>query len=72
MTHPSTFQYLQPTEEQQAAMQRVRDAATAYSDLLEAELPPGPDKTYLMRKLREVAMWANTAITRQPDGAPRT
>jgi len=72
MSHPSTFQYLQPTDEQKAAMQRVRDAAQVYGDLLEAELPAGPDKTYLMRKLREVAMWANIAITRQPDGAPRT
>ena len=25
-----------------------------------------------LRKLREVAMWANVAITRQPDGAPRS
>jgi hypothetical protein len=72
MTHPSTFQYLAPTDEQKAAMQRVRDAAQVYGDLLEVELPAGPDKTYLMRKLREVAMWANIAITRQPDGAPRT
>jgi hypothetical protein len=35
-------------------------------------IPDGPDKTYLVRKLRECAMWANIAITRQPDGSPRT
>jgi hypothetical protein len=39
--------------------------------VLDAFVPEGPDKTYLMRKLREVAMWANVAVTRQPDGTPR-
>ena len=38
----------------------------------EALIPDGPDKTYMLRKFREVAMWANIAITRNPDGSPRT
>jgi hypothetical protein len=33
-------------------------------------LPPEPDKTYVLRQLRDRAMWANVAITRQPDGTP--
>ena len=41
------------------------------SDVLERELPEGPDKTYLIRKLREVAMWAIVCVTRLPDGTPR-
>ena len=69
--HDSTFQYLNPTESQKDAMAAIRGAAHAYADILEAELPEGPDKTYTLRKLREVAMWANVAITRQPDGSPR-
>ena len=68
----TTYEYLKPTDEQVAAMARVRAAAKAYSDVLEAELPDGPDKTYTIRNHRSNAMWANVAITRQPDGAPRT
>lgn len=69
--HNSTFEYLKPTEDQLSAMSKVRQAAGIFGDILEASIPDGPDKTYLLRKFREVAMWTNIAITRQPDGAPR-
>ena len=69
--HSTTYEYLKPTDEQVAAMARVRAAAKAYSDVLEAELPDGPDKTFVIRNHRSNAMWANVAITRQPDGSPR-
>ena len=69
--HSSTFEYLKPTDDQFAQMAVVREAAKTYADALVANVPDGPDKTYLLRKLREVGMWANIAITRQPDGAPR-
>jgi hypothetical protein len=69
--HPSTFEYLKPTDEQVERMNRVRAAAKAYADILDAELPPGPDKTFVLRAHRSNAMWANVAITRQPDGTPR-
>ena len=29
-------------------------------------------ETYALRKFREVAMWANIAITRNPDGSPKS
>lgn len=67
----STYEYLDPTDDQKASMQRIRDAAKAYSDALEAELPDGPDKTFTLRSHRTTAMWANVAIVRQPDGSPR-
>jgi hypothetical protein len=70
--HPSTFEYLKPTEEQIKAMAEVRAAAKTYCDTLEQLLPDGPDKTYLIRAHRQTAMWANIAITRLPDGTPRT
>ena len=70
--HESTFQYLKPTDSQLDEMQTIREAGTAYAKVLQEIVPDGPDKTYLLRKLREVAMWANVAITRQPDGSPRT
>lgn len=70
--HPSAFDYLKPTDEQVQVMQMLRCSARQYATALEHLLPEGPDKTYALRKLREVAMWANIAITRQPDGTPRT
>jgi hypothetical protein len=70
--HSSTFKYLKPTDDQIKQMEFVRQAAHTYARVLEANLPDGSDKTYTIRKLREVAMWANVAITRQPDGSPRT
>jgi hypothetical protein len=70
--HPSTYEYLNPTDAQKETMARVRAAAKAFNDVLDAELPEGPDKTFCIRAHRSNAMWANVAITRLPDGTPRT
>jgi hypothetical protein len=70
--HNSTFEYLKPTEEQIATMARLHEAAKVYCDILDAELPDGPDKTFVIRAHRSNAMWVNVAVTRQPDGTPRT
>lgn len=69
--HPSTYEYLKPTEDQIERMARVRAAAKMFNDVLDAELPDGPDKTFTIRAHRSSAMWANVAITRLPDGTPR-
>lgn len=70
--HPSTYEYLKPTDAQIELMAKVRAAAKEYGEKLEALLPDGPDKTFIMRAHRSNAMWANVAITRLPDGTPRT
>lgn len=70
--HENTFEYLKPTDEQIAKMADLRHRASVYTQALDAAIPDGPDKTYLLRKFREVAMWVNIAITRQPDGSPRS
>lgn len=70
--HDSTFQYHKPTELQVAKMDALRAAAAAYAEELDVTLPDGPDKTYILRGLRGLAMWVNVAITRHADGAPRT
>lgn len=70
--HQSMFSYLKPSDPQMDAMERARAAATTYAETLNTLLPEGPDKTYTLRKLREVAMWANVAITREADGSPRS
>lgn len=69
--HQSTFGYLKPRDSELAGMQTCRTAAQLYANVLETVLLDGPDKTYVLRKLREVAMWANIAITRNADGSPR-
>jgi hypothetical protein len=70
--HPSTFEYLKPTEFQLAQMESMRQAHRKYAEMLDFNLPDGPDKTYILRKVREIAMWANVTITREADGTPRT
>lgn len=71
MLDPSTFQYLNPTQGQKDAMEVLRKAAANYYRLLDQELPDGPDKTHIIRKFREVAMWVNVCLTRHADGSPR-
>lgn len=68
---PYAFDYHTPSAEQIKKMAVLRAAARHYAQDLEEVLEDGPDKTYLLRKLREVAMWANVAVTRNPDGSPR-
>ena len=70
--HSSTFEYLKPTDEQIHDMNTVRQAAKVYCEALEALIPDGPDKTFIIRNHRSNAMWANVAITRLPDGTPRS
>lgn len=70
--HPSTYDYLNPTDSQLLDMAALRTAAKKYGELLDALLPEGPDKTFVLRAHRSNAMWANVAVTRLPDGTPRT
>lgn len=69
--HSSTYEYLKPTLEQIDTMSRVREAARVFGEVLEKELPEGPDKTFTIRAHRSNCMWANVAIIRLPDGTPR-
>lgn len=71
MLHPTTFEYLKPTDKQIETMAKLREAAKVYADTLDALLPDGPDKTFIIRAHRSNAMWVNVAVTRQADGAPR-
>lgn len=70
--HVSTFEYLKPTDDQLDTMNSLRLAAKVYHDALVQLLPDGPDKTFAIRNHRTTAMWANVAVTRHADGAPRT
>jgi len=70
--HASTFEYLKPTDEQIEKMTEARLAAKVYCDVIEKVLPEGPDKTFIIRAHRANAMWVNVALTRLPDGTPRS
>lgn len=69
--HPSTFSYLKPTLAQTDAMTEMRHYTAVYADHIDLYVPEGADKTYILRKVREIGMWVNVAITREADGAPR-
>jgi hypothetical protein len=69
--HSSTFEYLKPTDDQIKAMAELRTTTAIYAKELERLLPEGADKTYILRRVRETAMWINVAITRYADGTPR-
>lgn len=69
--NPSAFEYLKPTDQQVQMMSIIRGATLNYALCLENVLPDGPDKTYALRKVREIGMWANVATTREADGTPR-
>jgi hypothetical protein len=69
--HESTFGYIAPTDKQKEDMAIVRAKFMELTFAIDSFIPEGPDKTYMLRHLRECAMWANIAITRNPDGSPR-
>ena len=69
--HESTFEYLKPTAGQLDQMDALRAITAEYAKTLDQLLPAGPDKTYIMRRVRETAMWINVCITREADGTPR-
>ena len=70
--HDSTFGYLKPTEGQMNLMNDLREASRVYANILDEALPDGADKTYILRRVRETAMWVNVSVTREADGTPRT
>lgn len=67
----TTFEYLKPTDEQINQMAGMRAATAEFASLVERNVPAGPDRTYIIRKIREVGMWINVAITRDENGVPR-
>jgi hypothetical protein len=69
--HPSTFDYLKPTDGQIEVMDAMREVTAKYARQVEHALNPGQDRTYILRRIRETAMWINVAITRHSDGSPR-
>lgn len=58
----STLQYVKPTEEQLATMQKFRDKFEALFNELK-QLPASRGMSLCLTKFEESAMWLNKAIT---------
>ncbi len=61
-----------PTPKQLEDMDVCRSLFKEFINKIDSYIPDGPDKTYVMRQLRDSAMWVNISITRNADGSPRT
>ena len=70
--HPTTFEYLKPSDGQIEVMNHLRKVTADYAAQIDQALDEGPDKTYILRRIRETAMWINVTLTRLPDGTPRS
>lgn len=58
----TTFQYVQPTDEQKATMQNFRDKYEALADEVK-KLPSSRGLSLALTKLEESSFWLNKAIT---------
>lgn len=58
----STFQYVKPTEEQIATMQKFRDTYEALANEIKA-LPDSRGVALALTKLEESSMWLNKALS---------
>jgi hypothetical protein len=68
----TVFDPVTPNTSQMTRLTNVREAARVFGAVLNENLPPGPDKTYVFRTFRTAMMWASVAITKQPDGSSRS
>lgn len=59
-----TMQYVQPTEEQIATMQKFRDKFEALCEEIKAEIPASRGQSLAVTNLEQSAMWLNKAITK--------
>ncbi len=57
-----SFQYIQPTEEQKATMQKFRDKYEALANEIK-QLSPSRGLSLTLTKLEESAFWLNKSIT---------
>jgi hypothetical protein len=71
MMHPTTFEYLKPTDEQIDTLTILRANFKRTADLIESVIPEGRYRRLAITALEEAAMWANKGVTRDSDGTPR-
>lgn len=69
--HPSSFYSLIPTEAQAEQITAISLAAEQFANTLDAALECSMEKDRILRKVREVALWARDNVLRYVDGTPR-
>ena len=62
------FKQVKPTYGQDEAIDLLYRATSDYAGLINSLIDDGPDKTYIVRRIRETMMWIETAIVRNADG----
>ena len=67
----SQFDYHAPTDLQIARITSLRMAAKNLALTIEHVVPPGPDKSAAIRKLREALMTANAGVVLGPEAWDR-
>jgi hypothetical protein len=72
MTDGDTFESGQPNSTQQMQLEAIRKGAKEFHAILNANLPSGPDKSFVFRTFRTAIMWASVAIMRREDGSLRS
>ena len=58
----NVFTYHPPTPNQIPKYDEIRKAAKIFAKVIQDQVPEGPDKSVVMRKLREAVMTANAAV----------
>jgi hypothetical protein len=59
----NVFTYHPPSgPEQIQQYQTLRDGGRTLAELIDADVPDGPEKTLAIRKIQEAVMWANAGI----------
>jgi hypothetical protein len=69
--YPTTFGMIEVTSGTLEVLDYLNEQATKYAATLDQALDDGPDKDYILRHLRETAMWVSVALYREADGTPR-
>lgn len=65
------FTYHPPTPEQVPVFEALRDAGHQFAETIMALVPPSPDRTVAVRKVREAVMTANASLACYPEGKSR-
>lgn len=58
-----SYQYVQPTDEQKALMQKYRDKFQELSDDISANVENSRGKSSCLTRLEEASFWLNKGIT---------
>lgn len=62
------FTYHPPAEGDPEAYRRIRSAGRSLAEQIVADVPPSPERSTAIAKVREAVFWANAARACNPPG----